>query len=72
MTDIANMHAEKVIQRGSDEEAESLRIWTWFAAKQAGGTVVVSYNEFLHLVNAADATLNWSFGPDQTLTIVAT
>jgi hypothetical protein len=40
------MSSEKVISRGADEDAEARWMWTWFAVKQAGGKVVVTYDDF--------------------------
>jgi hypothetical protein len=65
------MSAEKVILRGSDDDnTEALKMWAWFAVKQAGGKVIVTYNDFFTC--QGDATLYWKIDPvTLTLTIVA-
>ena len=42
-------------------ELESMRMWVWFAVKQAGGKIVVSYDEFFTCKDGA--TLRWHIDP---------
>ena len=65
-----DMSAEKVFASGTDEDAEALRMWAWFAVKQAGGKIIVSYEEFFTC--QGDATLYWRIDPvTLALTVVA-
>jgi hypothetical protein len=64
------MNAERVFQAEHDDEAESLRLWAWFAIKQAGGKVVVPYDNFFTC--QGDATLYWNIDPATLTLTIAT
>ena len=54
-----------------DEDGESdlaaYRVWVWHAVMEAGGTVVLSYEDFL---NSPGATLSWSIDPQTLATTI--
>lgn len=67
---VYGMHAEKVISGETDTDTQALRMWVWFAVKQAGGKITVTYDEFFTC--QGEATLYWSIDPTSlALTIVA-
>lgn len=70
----SGMSSIKVLSPGghtsAGEEEESMRMWAWFAVKQSGGKVVVTYDNFFTCQGGA--TLHWEINPATlALTIIA-